>query len=207
LKVADGRAIAQGKANMKLTLNRTAGFTLIEILVTTTVIGIVTAMAIPLMTNAADSIKLGQATREVERELQSARLKAVSSNQPMRLRFDCPVAGQYRITELVGTPSAPAAADIAANRCSLATYPYPGDADRKPLTRPNHDGPLRTLTTLVSFSNVTTIEFWPNGTAHTNTGGTNPWPPIAGTGTLVTLVKGTKSKTILVNGVGKIQVQ
>jgi Tfp pilus assembly protein FimT len=178
-----------------------------ELLVTTAIIVIVSGMAVPLMTNAADSIKLGEATREVERELQTARLLAVSANQPMRLRFDCPAAGQYRITELVGTPALPAAADVAANRCALATYPYPSDADKNPLTRPNHDGPLRYIDSTVSFSNVTTIEFWSDGTAHTDTGGTNPWPQIGGAGTTVTLVKGTKNKTILVNGIGKIQIQ
>jgi hypothetical protein len=75
------------------------------------------------------------------------------------------------------------------------------------MTRPNNDGPLRTLDAKVTFSNVITIEFWPDGSAHTNTGGINPWPPIAAAGTTVTLVKGSQSKTILVNGVGKVQVQ
>ena len=111
------------------------------------------------------------------------------------------------MTELVGTPSIPAAADLAANRCSLASYPYPADSDKNPLTRPNKDGPLRYLDPKVAFSATTTIEFWPDGSAHTNTGGTNPWPPITGTGYLVTLQKGTKTKSILVNGVGKIQIQ
>ena len=92
-------------ADMKPQVDRTLGFTLIELLVTTAIIVIISGMAVPLMTNAADSIKLGQATREVERELQTARLRAVSANQQMRLRFDCPAAGQYRMTELVGTPT------------------------------------------------------------------------------------------------------
>lgn len=185
----------------------TSGFTIIEILVTVAIIGILSGVGIPLMTNAAEAIKLGESTREVERELQLARLTAVSSNQPMRVRFDCPAAGNYRITELVGTPSVPAAADVAANRCALASYPYPGDADKNPLTRPNKDGMLRSLDPKVTFSQVTTIEFWPDGSAHTNTGGTNPWPPIAGAGYSVILQKGTVTKSILVTGVGKIQIQ
>jgi hypothetical protein len=123
------------------------------------------------------------------------------------LRFDCPAAGNYRIVELVGTPKIPAAADSAANRCSLEIFPFPSDVDRNPLTRPNGDGPLRTLDSKVSFSGVTTLEFWPDGSAHTNTGGVDPWPPIAAAGTTVTLVKGTKTKTIQVNGVGKVQIQ
>lgn len=183
------------------------GFTLIELLMTVTVIAIVAGIAVPLLQNVADSIKLGESTREVERELQTARLLAVSSNQPMRLRFDCPAAGSYRIVELVGTPSIPAAADTAAARCALASYPYPGDADRNPLTRPNHDGPVRYLDPKVSFTVSQTIEFWPDGTAHTNTGGVNPWPGIAAAGTTITLTKSGKTKNIVVNGVGKVQIQ
>ena len=183
------------------------GFTLTELLLTVAIIAVVAGIAVPLLAKVGDSIKLGQATRDVERELQTARLLAVSTNQPMRFRFDCPAAGQYRITELVGTPSVPAAPDAAANRCGLDLYPYPGNPDKNPMTRPNNDGPLRTLDAKVTFSNVTTIEFWPDGSAHTNTGGINPWPPIAAAGTTVTLVKGSQSKTILVNGVGKVQVQ
>jgi len=193
--------------NMRKTARATLGFTVIELLVTVALIGIVSAMAVPLMTNATDAIKLGEATREVERELQHARLTAVSANQPIRFRFDCPAAGNYRMIELIGTPSVPASADAAANRCSLANYPFPADSDRNPLTRPNKDGPLRYLDPKVTFTTTTTIEFWPDGSAHTNTGGTNPWPPIAGTGFTIVLTKGTKTKSILVNGVGKIQIQ
>src|SRR6186997_2326703 len=128
----------------------TFGFSLIELLVTVALIAIVAGIALPLLATVGDSIKLGQATRDVERELQTARLLAVSTNQPMRFRFDCPAAGQYRITELVGTPSVPAAADAAANRCGLDLYPYPGNPDKNPMTRPNNDGPLRTLDATVT---------------------------------------------------------
>jgi hypothetical protein len=175
-------------------------------LMTTAVIGIIAGIAVPLMNDASSSIKLGDGARAVERELQTARLAAVSANQPMRVRFDCPAAGQYRVTELIGTPGVPAAADAAVDRCALASYPYPA-TDRNPLTRPNRDGPLRQLDSSVTFTSQTTIEFWPDGSAHTNSGGTDPWPPIAGTGYTITLTRGSKTKSILVNGVGKIQLQ
>lgn len=186
---------------------RETGFTLIEMLLTAAVIAIVAGMAVPLLGDVAGNMKLGDAARTVERELQTARLAAVSTNQPMRMRFNCPSPGQFRMTELMGTPKVPAAADVAVDRCSMASYPYPGDTDRNPLTRPNRDGPLRTLDSSVTFTTTTTIEFWSDGSAHTNTGGTDPWPPIAGTGYTITLTRNGLSKNILVNGVGKIQIQ
>ena len=111
------------------------------------------------------------------------------------------------MVELIGTPKVPAAADTAVDRCALTSYPFPGNADKKTLTRPNLDGPLRKLDSSVTFTTAETIEFWPDGSAHTNTGGVNPWPPIAGTGYTITLTRNGKTKTILVNGVGKIQIQ
>jgi hypothetical protein len=65
---------------------------------------------------------------------------------------------------------------------------------------------LRTIPDQVSITTSTTIEFWPDGTAHTNTGGINPWPPIAGAGTYIILTRSGKTKSILVNGIGKIQL-
>ena len=176
-----------------------------ELLVVTALITIVAAMAVPIMTNASDAIKLSQSARQVERELQTARFKAVSANQAMRLRFDCPVAKQYRMVELVGTPSVPAAADSAANRCSLSNYPYP-PPDKDILTRPNNDGPLRWVDPSVSFSQSATIEFWSDGTAHASSGGVDPWPAIPSPGTNIILSRNGKTRTILVNGVGKVQL-
>jgi prepilin-type N-terminal cleavage/methylation domain-containing protein len=183
------------------------GFTLIEVMLTAAVIAIVSGIGVPLLTDVVSGMKLGDATRSVERELQTARLTAVSGNKPMRLQFNCPSAGQYRMTEMIGTPKVPSAADTAADRCVLTAYPFPGNADKNSLTRPNLDGPLRKLDPSVTFTTAQTIEFWPDGSAHTNTGGTNPWPPIAGTGYTITLTRSGKSKSILVNGVGKIQIQ
>jgi hypothetical protein len=123
----------------------------------------------------------------------------------MRVQFNCPAARQYRMVELIGTPAVPNAADGTVGRCSASTYPFPAP-DNNPITRPNNDGALRTIPDQVTFTTVTTIEFWPDGTAHTNTGGINPWPPIAAPGTNIILTRGTKTKTILVNGIGKIQL-
>jgi prepilin-type N-terminal cleavage/methylation domain-containing protein len=185
--------------------SRQSGFSLIELLMVTALVGIVSVIGMPLLGQVSGSIELGEAARQVERELQSARMAAVSANQPMRVMFNCPAAGQYRLVELIGTPSVPAASDGVIGRCSASTYPFPAP-DNNPITRPNNDGPLRRLSALVTFTTVTTVEFWPDGTAHTNTGGTNPWPPIAAPGTNIVLTRSGKTRSILVNGNGKIQL-
>ena len=43
------------------------------------------------MKDMTENIKLNQAARLVEREMQDARLKAVSSNRLIRVRMNCPV--------------------------------------------------------------------------------------------------------------------
>jgi len=183
-----------------------AGFTLIDVMCTLAVFTILAGVSVPMFQNLAEGFKLGQSLREVERELQAARLKAVTTNRPLRVRFNCPAAGEYRMVELIGTTSVPAAGDTAANRCSETAYPSAG-GDNNPLTRPNHDGPMRRLPTGVTFgAAVATLEFWPDGSVHQASGATLPWPVVGVAGTSVTVVKGAVTKRIDVNGVGKITV-
>lgn len=181
-----------------------AGVSLVDMMIVLALIGILSGIAVPMIGNLSESLELGTNAREVERELQTARLRAVTSNRPIRVRFNCPVAGQYRMVELIGPASAPTAADAAANRCQESAYPYP-PADREPLTRPNHDGPLRYLSDDVSFGSANSLEFGPDGTVRRQDGATVPWPRVTGT-TQLTLVKGTAVETITVNGLGKISL-
>ena len=182
-----------------------SGFSFVEMLMVVALVGIMSVVGVPLLGGMRNTIELGEAARQVERELQSARMTAVSSNQPMRVMFNCPATGDYRMVELIGTPAVPNAADGAIGRCSTTTYPFPAP-DNNPITRPNNDGPLRSLSALVTFTTFTTIEFWPDGTAHTNSGLVNPWPPIASPGQNIVLTRSGKTRTILVNGIGKIQL-
>jgi Tfp pilus assembly protein FimT len=184
-------------------LASSAGFTLIDMIVIVAVLGILTGISVPAFQNLTEGYKLGQTIREVERELQTARLKSVTSNRPIRVRFNCPAAGQYRMVELIGSPSVPAAEDTAANRCQETTYKSPAN-DSNPLTRPNHDGPMRRLPTGITFSAADTLEFWPDGSVHQQNGATLPWPVVPAAGTSITLAKGAVTKRIDVNGVGKI---
>lgn len=185
-----------------------AGFTIVDTLATLAIVATVSAIAAPAAVNMVQNSRLGMAARDVERELQFARLKAVATNRPMRVRFDCPSAGKLRVVELIGTTQQPDAAkdpDSYTDRCSETLFPYsPTGADTSRLTRPNNDGPIRTLAQEVTFTSKTTLEFWPNGTVHTDSAGTNPWP-IVGTSVTITIGRKGKSKNIVVNGFGKIQ--
>jgi type II secretory pathway pseudopilin PulG len=190
------------------------GFSLLELLVVGGLVILVSAIGFPLMTGLRERLRLSQGMREVEREIHHARQTAVANNRAMRVLFNCPTAGEYRVVELLGNVSAHAAADNAANRCALASYPYP-PPDRDPATRPNLDGPVRRLDPMLRFGTVQTIEFWPDGSAHANTG-TAPWGLLSVTGTAWSVTHTTygfggtpttRTATLTVNGIGKIQIQ
>lgn len=183
------------------------GFSIVDVLATLAIIGTVSAMAAPQISGALDSMRLGMSLRDVEREMQFARLKAVSVNRPMRLRFDCPVAGSIRVVEVIGTSAVPDVndGDAVTNRCSEAIYPYsPTGADQSRLTRPNNDGAVRTVYTGSTFTAKKTLEFWADGSVHADAGTGNPWPNIGSVGTTITLSRKSKTKNITVNGLGKI---
>ena len=181
-----------------------AGFTLIDMMVTIAVLSVIMAGALPALMNVADSMKLGQGQRDVYQELQSARLIAVSANRPIRIRFNCPAAKQYRLVELIGSPTTPDVNDSASDRCSETKWQVPAN-DNDPVSRPNHDGAIRLLPSTVAFGAASTLEFWPDGTVHKQVGAENPWTQVPVAGTAITLTKGTTVKTITVNGLGKIQ--
>jgi len=185
-----------------------AGFTLVDTLATIAIIATMAAIATPQMVDGVDRMRLGMSARDVERELQFARLKSVSTNRPMRIRFNCPVAGQFRVVELIGTPRVPLAADGAANRCDETIYPYrPTGSDSNRLTRPNNDGALRRLQPLATFTVFPTLEFWPDGSVHADAGAGDPWPALTAAGATITLSRKGKTRNITVNDLGKVKLQ
>lgn len=177
---------------------RLAGFSLVDLAMTLGVTTILVAVSVPVVTNSLESMRLNGSVRDLERELQTARLKAVSTNSHLQLRVNCPASGLFRIVEVVGV----SAVDSASDRCDPSVYRFPApDAD--PLTRPNHDGPVRRLHPRVTVSGYD-FQFAPDGT--TKQVLSSALQAISGAATL-TLTKGGQTKTIQVNALGKIQIQ
>lgn len=177
-----------------------SGLTLIELMVWIAVFTILCGMAVPGMIRINDAIRLGNSARSVERALQTARLKAVSVNRPMRVKFNCPTAGEYRMLEVIGT-----AADTAVDRCSPTQYPFP-PTDNNPVSLPNHDGPVGRLDLNIAFGGAPTLEFHPNGRVRlvSSAGVVSDLP---GGASAVTVTKGTATKSVTVNNIGKIELQ
>jgi prepilin-type N-terminal cleavage/methylation domain-containing protein len=173
------------------------GFSMIELLLVVGMIGTLAAMALPVMKDMTASIKLNEASRMVEREMQDARLKAVSSNRVIRVRMNCPATGYIRSVEVLGT-----AADDASNRCLTTSYPFPA-ADTDIMTRPNFDGPVRFLPNGATVSD-TVVQFSPDGTAMEVVSGT---PTTIATPLTLTITRLSKYKTVTVNNAGKVQLQ
>lgn len=174
-----------------------SGFTLTELMLTIAVLGTIVAIGLPVMTDITAATKLSEASRTVEREFQSARLKAVSSNRVLRVRTNCPAAGYIRTVELLGT-----AADTASNRCVQTAYPFP-PPDTEITTRPNLDGPVRTIPNNATVSDVV-LQFAPDGTVTQVVGGV---PTVIAAPVTVTVTRQSKSKSMTVNNIGKIQLQ
>jgi prepilin-type N-terminal cleavage/methylation domain-containing protein len=171
------------------------GFSLIELMLVVAMLGTLIAMALPVMKDMTASAKLSESTRFVERELQGARLKAVSVNRSLRVRLNCPAVGYIRRVELLGSM-----ADSGTNRCLGTAYPFPADTDLT--TRPNFDGPVLIIPNGATVTGVD-LQFNPDGTTSQVV---NNVTQAIDTVTL-RVTRQSKSRTVTVNGAGKIQYQ
>ena len=175
-----------------------SGFTLIDLMLVIALVSVIAEIAVPVATDAAKGMRLGMAIREVERQLQTARLKAISANRPLRVRFNCPAVGQLRIIEVTGV----AVTDLDGNRCDETRFPFPGPNDADPAT-PALDGPVRMLHFTITLTG-SDLEFSPNGTTQEVVGGvaTRTATPVT-----LTVSKDRESATVVVNSLGKIDIQ
>jgi prepilin-type N-terminal cleavage/methylation domain-containing protein len=89
------------------------GYSLIEVLITLGLIGIVTAISVPVFIESNARNNLWNGSEQIGAAIRSARLKAISSNTNYRVVFDCPGVGELRVLITTGNP----AVDDAAGRC------------------------------------------------------------------------------------------
>ena len=191
-------SLLKHRGEMTRAMQSQRGYSLNELLLTIAVAATVMGMAVPILTDVSEGSRFTASVRMVERELQSARLKAVTSNVSVRVRTNCPSAGYIRTVEVVGNPGI----DSAANRCATTAYPFP-PADNEMATRPNHDGPARVLPDGTTVGDMV-LQFLPDGTVTQVVA--NAPQRIDGTVTL-TVARNYKSKSVTINGAGKIQLQ
>jgi Tfp pilus assembly protein FimT len=176
-----------------------AGFTLVELVFV--MLGIVTlaSISIPSFNNLIRAQKATEAARMVERELQSARLKAVSASRALRVRFNCPAAGQFRTLEVTGVASV----DNATNRCSPTAFPSPGPNDSLRST-PSLDGPVKYLPTSTSLTaSALNFEFSPKGAVFT-VDSSGVASMVAGD-LVITVTRSGWSRTVTLNELGRIR--
>lgn len=138
-------------SSVRRTRNGAAGFTLPELLIVVGVIAVMGAAAVPLIAGAMQQYTLNSSVQAVSAAIRGARYAAVSKGRTLRVRFNCPAAGQFRVIEVVGN----ALVDNDANRCSAAAYPYP---DPDPAAGPSIDGPVVMLTQGAQFVATQDIE-------------------------------------------------
>jgi prepilin-type N-terminal cleavage/methylation domain-containing protein len=174
------------------------GFSLTELMMVIALAGTLAAISVPILTNVTDSTKLNTAAREVERELQTARLKAVTVNRDLRVRTNCPATGFFRTVEVIGDSGT----DDASDRCLESAYPFPA-RDSDLMTRPNFDGPVHPLLNGATVTSAN-IEFRPDGTAYSVVSGT---PQTIAEPVTITITRNGTTRTVTVNGAGKVQIQ
>ena len=140
---------------------------------------------------------LNGARQTVAAEIRLARFTAVSTSRTMRVRFNCPEPGQFRVVEVVGRQGI----DSSADRCSEASYPFP---DQQPGVQPDADGRVILLPQGAQFGNLQDLEITPRGRVTPLTGcpGCAPTAPPAA----ISLTNGFDTQTIAVSASGRVEL-
>ena len=79
------------------------GFSLIELLIVLSMIGILSAIGLPVLMESTARNGVWTASEQVASQVRQARLKAITRNSRFRLVFNCPGNNQYRVLIVDGT--------------------------------------------------------------------------------------------------------
>ena len=115
----------------------------------------------------------------------------------MRVRFNCPGPGQFRVVEVVGRQSI----DSARDRCSATSYPFP---DQQPGVQPDADGRVMLLPQGAYFGDLHDLEITPRGRITPLTG--CPGCAQAAPPATVSLTNGYDTRTIAVSASGRVEL-
>jgi type IV fimbrial biogenesis protein FimT len=73
------------------------GYTLFELLIVVGLIGIISAISVPVFIESSARNAVWTASETIGAQIRQARLKAISRNTSFQVRFDCPAVGQLRV--------------------------------------------------------------------------------------------------------------
>ena len=90
------------------------GYTLIEVLITLGLIGIVSAISVPVFMESNARSNLWSGAEQIGAAIRQARLRAISTNTSFRVAFNCPGANELRTLIMTGDP----VIDDDAGRCT-----------------------------------------------------------------------------------------
>jgi prepilin-type N-terminal cleavage/methylation domain-containing protein len=116
-----------------------AGYTLIEMLIVVGLIGVVSAIAVPVFFESSARTNTWTGSELIGAQIRQTRLRAISRNRTYQIRFDCPGTGQFRALVMTGVP----ATDDAEDRCD---------------TTVEFDGGVETMPPGASFGDVANIQ-------------------------------------------------
>ena len=174
-----------------------AGFTLVDIMMVVAIAGVVAGVSVPSITAAMQRFALHGARQTVAAEIRLARFMAVSTNRTVRVRFNCPGPGQFRVVEVVGD----LAVDAAVDRCSESSYPFP---DQDPSVAPNADGRVIWLPQGAQFGALQDLEVTPRGRVAPLNG--CPACATAAPPAAVSLTNGYDTQKIAVTASGRVEL-
>ncbi len=176
---------------MRRRLSAEHGFGVMQGLFSLLIVGGVSAMYMPKMTEMLHHYLLMGVAHEVGAQIRGARVLAVTTGTTVRVRFNCPGPGEYRVLEVTNRRSI----DSDRDRCSTRAFPYP---DPSPGKGPDHDGPLMTLKEGVRFSDHQDFDIGPTGEITPVGGGQAPVP--------ITISDGERTFTMHVLASGGVEL-